>query len=834
MLPSMAIKEDGLATMAYILFLTLLFLSSSCKSADDHLTHTKPLIPDDMLISDGGDFALGFLSPTSSSNKTLLYLGIWYHSIPGRTVVWIANRDNPIIEATPSSPKLVITNNSDLVLSDSQGHAVWTTANNIAAGAGAGAGAYAVLLNSGNLVLRFPNGTDIWQSFHYPTDTILPNMKVLLSYKAQVVSRLVAWKGPDDPSSGDFSCSGDPSFPNLQLVIWQGTRPYCRITVWNSVSVLSLNNNGSIVYQTAINVGDKLFFEFTVSVGSPFTRITLDHTGRLRSLSWNNASSSWAIVSERPAAACELYASCGSFSYCDFTAGTSSTCRCLDGYEPNGPNFTTGCRRTEELKCGKQSHFLTLPQMKVPDKFLHIHNRSLEQCEDECSRNCSCTAYAYANWSSGSGNSVVDPSRCLVWTEELVDTGKSSDYGENLHLRLVDSSAAHKKGNLVKYVLLIIACMLLLTCIALIWIRKYRGKRRNKNAQKKLMAGYLSSSNELEGENIEFPFVTLEEVLAATDNFSDSNLLGRGGFGKVYKGNLQGGKEVAVKRLSKDSGQGIQEFRNEVVLIAKLQHRNLVRLLACCVHEDEKLLIYEYLPNKSLDAFLFDAARKHVLDWLTRFKIIKGVARGLLYLHQDSRLTIIHRDLKASNILLDTEMTPKISDFGMARIFSGKQQQVNTCRVVGTYGYMSPEYAMGGAFSVKSDTYSFGVLLLEILSGLKINSRQPVNFSSLITYAWRLWEDGKAIQLVDSSIIENCPLHEVLRCIHVGLLCIQDRPSDRPFMSSVMFMLENESALLPAPREPLYFDLGNCKAGETRENIEESVSAMSITTLEGR
>jgi hypothetical protein len=332
------------------------------------------------------------------------------------------------------------------VLSDSQGHAVWTTANNITdtdtgAGAGAGAGAYAVLLNSGNLVLRFPNGTDIWQSFHYLTDTILPNMKVLLSYKGQVVSRLVAWKGPDDPSSGDFSCSGDPSFPDLQLVIWQGTRPYCRITVWNSVSVLDLNNNGSMVYQTAINVGDKLFFEFTVSVGSPFTRITLDHTGRLRSLSWNNASSSWTIVSERPAAACELYASCGPFSYCDFTAGTSSTCRCLDGYEPNGPNFTTGCRRTEELKCGKQSHFLTLPQMKVPDKFLHIHNKSLKQCEDECRRNCSCTAYAYANWSSGSGNSVVDSSRCLVWTEELVDTGKSSDYGENLHLRLVDSSA---------------------------------------------------------------------------------------------------------------------------------------------------------------------------------------------------------------------------------------------------------------------------------------------------------------------------------------------------------------------------------------------------------
>uniref|UniRef100_A0A0D3E997 non-specific serine/threonine protein kinase n=1 Tax=Brassica oleracea var. oleracea TaxID=109376 RepID=A0A0D3E997_BRAOL len=227
--------------------------------------------------------------------------------------------------------------------------------------------------------------------------------------------------------------------------------------------------------------------------------------------------------------------------------------------------------------------------------------------------------------------------------------------------------------------------------------------------------------------SLQFKFKTIE---AATDKFSDSNMIGQGGFGEVYRGKLSSGTEVAVKRLSKTSRQGGNEFKNEAVLCTKLQHRNLVRLLGFCVEREEKILVYEFVPNKSLDYILFanetivrkcvDPTKQGELDWKMRYNIITGITRGLQYLHYDAYPTIIHRDLKASNILLDADMN-KVADFGTARSFGVDQTQANTKRIVGTYGYMSLEYAMRGHFSMKSDVYSFGVLVLEIISG-KMNS----------------------------------------------------------------------------------------------------------------
>ncbi|XP_030937652.1 putative receptor-like protein kinase At4g00960 isoform X2 [Quercus lobata] len=345
-------------------------------------------------------------------------------------------------------------------------------------------------------------------------------------------------------------------------------------------------------------------------------------------------------------------------------------------------------------------------------------------------------------------------------------------------------------------------------------------------------------------ESLQLGFGTIK---VATDDFSDANKLGQGGFGVVYKGKLSDGQVIAVKRLSKNSGQGDLEFKNEVLLVAKLQHRNLVRLLGFCLEGIEKLLIYEFMPNGSLDNFIFDPIKCVQLDWARRYNIIGGIARGLLYLHEDSRLRIIHRDLKASNILLDSEMNSKISDFGMARLFELNQSEGSTSRIVGTYGYMPPEYAMHGQFSVKSDVFSFGVLVLEIISGRKNNSFQNgENIESLLSYAWKNWKQGIVSNLVDPTLKAGSTT-EIMRCIHIGLLCVQENVAHRPTMTSVVLMLNSYSISLPIPSEPAFLlnsgtesniclqwehDSRVTKSNQSKSSsVQASINEVSITEL---
>ncbi|XP_028221441.1 cysteine-rich receptor-like protein kinase 25 isoform X3 [Glycine soja] len=358
-------------------------------------------------------------------------------------------------------------------------------------------------------------------------------------------------------------------------------------------------------------------------------------------------------------------------------------------------------------------------------------------------------------------------------------------------------------------------------------------KRSRKRYKTLLRENFGEESATLEA--LQFGLATIE---AATNKFSYERRIGEGGFGVVYKGIFPDGREIAVKKLSRSSGQGAIEFKNEILLIAKLQHRNLVTLLGFCLEEEEKILIYEFVSNKSLDYFLFDPYKSKQLSWSERYKIIEGITQGISYLHEHSRLKVIHRDLKPSNVLLDSNMNPKISDFGMARIVAIDQYQGRTNRIVGTYGYMSPEYAMHGQFSEKSDVFSFGVIVLEIISA-KRNTRSVFSdHDDLLSYAWEQWMDEAPLNIFDQSIkAEFCDHSEVVKCIQIGLLCVQEKPDDRPKMTQVISYLNSSITELPLPKKPINSrQIGRVQkiaVGESSSGSTPSINEMFINYYYG-
>ncbi|URE35331.1 serine threonine-protein kinase [Musa troglodytarum] len=827
--------------------LSLLLLGAS----DDRLTPGEFISLNETLVSDAGGFVFGFFSPTNSTGD--FYAGVWYN-IPQRTVIWVANREKPIND---SSATLRISDDSNLVIMDSEGGIFWSS--NLSGFGTPGNDTAAVLLNSGDLVLRANSDNILWQSFDHPTDTFVPGMKIQYNYGNHSTRYITSWKDANDPSPGNFSLGIDSRTPT-QLLIWSGTKLYWRSQVWSGKMFTGSRaiNTTAVAYLTVLADDDEIYITLSVSDASLYVRYTLNYLGQIELLSWDNSSKNWTKYSSMPNYKCETYGWCGQFTYCDSTESVPA-CKCMEGFEPKVQsdwetgNFSAGCIRKKALRCGDGDGFLRVEGMKLPDHVVFLRNRNIRDCRTACLTNCSCTAYAYSDVTTG--NATV--SQCLVWVGELIDTEMVRGGGEDLYLRLMDislgTSGSKMKTRRIVLIVSLSAIVVSLACIFILWKfsevlgvfkDRKKGKLLTELSSSTDFANNISGSNEfIEGQphqGPELPLIGFENILFATNNFSDSNKLGQGGFGIVYKGNLPGGQEIAVKRLLRGSRQGLEEFKTEVILIAKLQHRNLVKLLACCIHGEEKLLVYEFMPNKSLDFFLFDPTQKAKLDWGKRFNIIKGIARALLYLHQDSRLRIIHRDLKASNILLDAEMNPKISDFGMARIFGGNQDEANTNTVVGTYGYMSPEYAMEGLFSVKSDVYSYGVLLLEIVSGFRNTSFHFImDFPNLLAYAWKLWNEGKANDCVDSSIADACSPTEVLRSIHVGLLCVQDSPNDRPAMSSVVFMLENEEATISAaPKQPIFTIQRNLNpdTGHPPDGSYEvySYNNVTVTAAEGR
>ncbi|CAN4083912.1 unnamed protein product [Withania somnifera] len=785
---------------------------------------------------------MGFFSPTGSSNR---YFGIWYGDVKVKTVIWVANRDKPVHDknGTYSIDKI-----GNLVVKNGQRDLLWSSNVSVET-----RNSTACLLDDGNLVIVNYDreaarlNSVLWESFLNPTDTFLPGMKVFMERQGKEQKIFSSWTNESDPSPGRYSMGVDPRGAP-QIIIWDGPNRRWRSGHFDGVEFTGVPNVTRSTFFSGFKINNvedgRLFFTYSASNESSLVRFQLTVTGNELQQRWNEDKGKWNTLQSRPEDGCDLYNFCGNFAKCD-----KLVCLCLEGFVPrvreqwHAGNRTGGCVRRTELECRINSSisrndsetndgFLEVHRIKLPD-YADIANADIDECRTKCLNDCSCNAYAF-----------VRGINCMIWRDDLVDIEHFEEGGNTLFVRL-DPSEFGKKKRIIKIVVISVPVALAFVVMVTIWLLcRYRARKRVSKRTNEIPENHIIRSGEFsaefsgpgdpnaeghQGNGSELAFFSFSMVATATDNFCLANKLGQGGFGPVYKGTLPCGQEVAVKRLSQKSGQGDEQFKNEITLIAKLQHRNLVRLLGCCVEGEEKMLIYEYMPNKSLDTFLFDAARKSLLDLRKRFNIIEGIARGLLYLHRDSRLRIIHRDLKASNVLLDEEMNPKISDFGMARIFGGNQNEANTNRVVGTYGYMAPEYAMEGLFSGKSDVYSFGILLLEIICGRRNTSFRTDEHSGIIGYAWEKWHEGRPMDLVDRSIWDGCQHNEALRCIHLALLCVQDLAVHRPNMSSVVLMLETEDVRLPLPRQPTYTSMRRSADEDIWNGDQDLPSSNNVT-----
>ncbi|KAJ4884123.1 Receptor-like serine/threonine-protein kinase SD1-6 [Raphanus sativus] len=764
------------------------------------------------IVSRNETFELGFFTPGTSSRW---YLGIWYSKIPTRTYVWVANRDNPLSHPNGS---LKISSDNNLVIFDhSSDTPVWST--NLTVGT-MRSPLVAELLDNGNFVLRDSNNNNneyLWQSFDFPTDTLLPDMKLGWDKKTGLDRVLRSWRNPEDPSSGDFSVKletrGFPEYYvfNKESIIyrsgpWIGNRFSC---------VPEMKPIDYMVY-IFVASNEEVTYSYQMTKPDVYSILSVTSTGNIQRRNWIETAQTWKPLWYQPKDICDKYKQCGSYGYGD--SNTIPNCNCIKGFERRNEqewalrDDSAGCVRKTRLSCDGRDGFVVLKKMKLPDTTATVLDRGigLKECEAKCLQDCNCTAYANTDIRDGG-------SGCVIWKGGLLDIRSYANGGQDLYVKLAAADLDVKitsHGRILGSSIGVAIFLLIISIITFgFWKRKQKRsitiqtpnvdqvRSQDLLINEVILTSYSYISEESKTEDLELPLMEFESLAMATNRFSVANMLGQGGFGIVYKGILPDGKEIAVKRLSTMSLQGTDEFKNEVRLIARLQHINLVRLLGCCVEKGEKMLIYEYLENLSLDSHLFDKIRRSTLNWQKRFDIINGS-------------------------------------------FGRDETEANTRKVVGTYGYMAPEYAMDGIFSMKSDVFSFGVLLLEIITGKRskgfYNSNRDLN---LLDFVWRYWKEGKGIETVDPIIIDSSSsalrtVHEILRCIQIGLLCVQERAEDRPVMSTVMVMLGSETTAIPQPKQPGFCAgrslLETELSSGTQRDDELSVNQITLSVIDAR
>ncbi|KAA8526368.1 hypothetical protein F0562_008429 [Nyssa sinensis] len=752
------------------LLLFFVFFKLHLSIGADTITSGQSLSANQTISSEGGVFELGFFTPGNSQNY---YIGIWYKGFPNKTVVWVANRNQPISD--PSSDELKLLQNGNLVLLNQFKTQIWSTnsTSNIANST------IAMLLDNGNLVIRHLSNV-IWQSFDYPTDTWLPGGKV--GHKQIVTS----WRSSENPATSIFSFEVEPNGTS-HILVWNRSKLYWTSGEWDG-KIFSLGSEIASNYYIKnfryISNENESYFTYDAAFSFALTRFMLDTTGQLKQFVWRKGFPGWSIHWTRPPG-CEVYAFCGAFSSCNQNV---PICDCMPGFEPrNITNWqqgdsSDGCVRKTPLQCSNEEKdvFFVMPNTRLPVNSESIMAGNIKECEQACSSNCSCTAFAYDNG-------------CLVWNGELFNLQKlllNDNSGSDFHVRIAASELAGN-GVMTKTAWIIVGTIGgLFTLFGIIILVIFW--------RKKQMAG----TNEEVGDSL--ILFKYRELRSATKNFSEK--LGEGGFSSVFKGTLSNSTTIAVKALKSlnEGEQQEKQFRAEVGTIGMIQHINLVRLRGFCVEGTKRYLVYDYMSNGSLESLLFQKV-PNVLDWKARYKIAIGTARGLAYLHEKCRDCIVHCDIKPENILLDAEYNPKVADFGLAKLIGREFSRVLTT-IRGTRGYLAPEWISGEAITPKADVFSYGMVLFEIISGRRnrdlLNDGTDDYFPALV--ANKIKEGEEVLTLLDYQLGGNADIEELTRVCKVACWCIQDDEKDRPTMGQVVQILEGVSDQVGMPPVPRF------------------------------
>ncbi|XP_022884582.1 G-type lectin S-receptor-like serine/threonine-protein kinase LECRK3 [Olea europaea var. sylvestris] len=752
--------------------------------------------------SPSGEFAFGFrrLQRSPSDNEDLFLLAIWFNKIPEQTIVWSKN-EFPV----PQGSKVELTNEGKLILYDSQGIEIWTAPSN-------GRSTCAAMLNSGNFVLI--NGdSNIWESFKEPTDVILPDQTISMG------TYLYARQSETNYTKGKFRLSMQRD-GNLVLypIVWpsedtsdaywasntQSSNPDVQL-IFDTAGYLYLKDGKeNILNITEKDMGSPQEFYHMARIDSDGVFRAYNHPRKNYAADAKGCTSAWSTIQSIPEDLCKAVigdlgsGACGYNSYC-FNSNGKPQCRCPEGYSPvDSLDMLKGCKPNFQLPSCQQNgwelnmEFIEFKELNETDWPLNDYELRTgsrvdkDTCKEFCLQDCFCAAVIYDKnycWKKKFPLSNGRQSAGLTRTA-LIKVPKSNT--TDLCLKRKDQSTLVLVGSLLLGSSVFLNFLLLLTILVGVFFIYHK---------KMLNLQFDSTTFGLRR-------YTYKELEEATGGFKQQ--LGRGAFGTVYKGVTPSlpKRYIAVKTLNKVEPDGEKEFKTEVQAIGQTHHKNLVTLLGYCDEGENRLLVYEYMSNGSLATLLFGVSRPH---WNQRLQIVCGIARGLMYLHEECSTQIIHCDVKPQNILLDEFLMPKISDFGLAKLLLAEQSRAARTNIRGTVGYFAPEWFRKASITVKVDIYSFGVMLLEIIC-----CKSSVVFAmgeeeeALIDWAYDCYSKKKLNKMVENDEEARNDMKSVERLVMVAIWCIQEDPSIRPSMRIITQMLEGV-AEVPIPPRPSVF-----------------------------